>query len=218
MGSASTPAAVLRLLSTALVLAASGCVPYAVGTTAATVPERTVAPSALVQIASANRALNEDDRASGAAVAIGNEARLGLGPRSDVGVRLMGVGSLVVSYKQRLSGTGEAGTALLVGAGIVGAERLHGEATLLRSWPLRGRVVPYGGVRVQAMAPFAGDAIGVPPAVGLFAGGRIGWPDLALSPEVGVFYSPSPLARDGSVVLVPSVTVHGDRLIRALGL
>lgn len=199
-------------------LAASGCVPYAVGTTAATAPVRTVVPSAVVQIASADRALDAGDRASGAVAAVGNEARFGLSPRSDVGVRLLGLGSLVASYKRRLSGTGDAGTAVIVGAGVVGGERAHGELTVLHSFPMRGRVVPYGGLRVQGMAAFAGDALEVPPAVGGFVGGRFGWPDLALTPELGVFYSPSPLARDRAVVVVPSVTVHGDRLMRALGL
>ena len=208
----------LRLAFCVLLLAASGCVPYAVGTTAATVPERSVVPSAVVQIASANRALDQDDRSGGAAVAVGNETRLGLGPRSDVGVRLLGLGSVVASYKRRLSGTGDAGTALLIGAGVVGAERVHGEVTLVHSLAARGRITPYGGVRVQAMRAFAGDAIQTPAAVGAFAGGRFGWPDLALSPELGVFYSPSPLARDGDLVIVPSVTVHGARLMRALGL
>lgn len=208
----------LRLAFCVLLLAASGCVPYAVGTTAATVPEREVLPSAVVQIASANRALDRGDLRGAPTVSIGNETRLGLGPRSDVGVRLLGLGSLVATYKRRLSGTGDAGTALLVGAGVVGTSRVHGEITLVRSFAARGRVVPYGGVRAQAMAAFAGDAIDVPPAVGVFGGGRFGWPDLALSPEVGVFYSPSPLARDGAVVIVPSLTVHGDRLMRALGL
>lgn len=208
----------LRLACCVFLLAASGCVPYAVGTTAATVPERSVVSSAVVQIASANRALDEDDRSSGAAVAIGNETRLGLGPRSDVGVRILGLGSIVASYKRRLSGTGDAGTAVLVGAGIIGADRVHGEFTLVHSLAARGRIVPYGGVRVQAMRAFAGDAINTPAAFGAFAGGRFGWPDLAVSPELGVFYSPSPLAREGALVVVPSVTVHGDRLMRALGL
>lgn len=199
-------------------LAASGCVPYAVGTTAATVPERTTLPSAVIQVASANRALETGDLVTGPVATVGNEARLGLTPRSDVGVRVLGLGSVVASYKRRLSGEGDEGTALLVGAGIVGVSRLHAEATLVRSWPARGPVVPYGGVRVQAMRAFAGDALDVPPAVGVFAGGRIGWPDLAVSPEIGLFHSPSPLVGDGALVLVPSVTVTGERLIRALGL
>ncbi len=209
---------------TALVLLAPlaalvGCaVPYSVGATAATAPVRTVVPAGIVQVASADRALETTDRATGAVAAIGTEARFGLDRYSDVGVRVLGAGTFVTSYKRRLAGDGQAGTALIVGAGVVGLTWFHGEATVVRAWPARGPVTPYGGVRVQAMAPFAGDAAEVPPAVGVFAGGRIGWPDLAVSPEVGVFYSESPLRGDSPVLIVPSVTVHGDRLMRALGL
>ena len=80
------------------------------------------------------------------------------------------------------------------------------------------RVAPYGGLRVQDLEPFAEDALDTQPAGLLFAGARLGWPDLGLSPEVGVFYSPSPLSGDRRFIVVPSVTVRGDRLRRALGL
>lgn len=205
----------LVLLSLSLL---AGCVPYAVGTTAETVPVKRVSPSAVVQIASANRDNDRRERPSGAVASIGNEARLGLDARSDIGVRILGLGSVVATYKRRLSGTGEAGTALLVGAGVVGTDQIHVEATFVGSLPRSGRLVPYGGLRVQDLTPFAGDALATDPAVGVFAGGRVGWPDLSLSPEVGVFYSPSPLAGDDAVVIVPSITIHGERLMRALGL
>lgn len=206
-------------LALALSLVLAGCaVPYSVGTTAATAPVRTVVPAGIVQVASADRALERTDRATGAVATIGTEARFGLDERSDVGVRVLGAGTFVTSYKRRLSGAGDAGTALIVGAGVVGLHWLHGEATLVRAWPARGQVTPYAGVRAQAMTPFAGDAAEVPPAVGVFAGGRIGWPDLAVSPEVGVFYNESPLRGDAPLLIVPSVTVHGERLMRALGL
>jgi len=213
------PVPVLALAATLVASGLAGCaVPYSVGATAATAPVRTVVPAGIVQIASADRALETTDRATGAVATIGTEARFGLDPHSDVGVRVLGAGTFVTSYKRRLSGDGEVGTALLVGAGVVGLRWFHGEATLVRAWPARGQVTPYAGVRVQSMTPFAGDAAEVPPAVGVFAGGRIGWPDLAVSPEVGVFYSESPLRGDSPLLIVPSVTVHGDRLMRALGL
>ena len=63
-----------------------------------------------------------------------------------------------------------------------------------------------------------GTTLATTAAVGVFAGARFGWPDLAVSPELGVFYSPSPLFRDDDLIIVPSVTVRGDRLRRALGL
>lgn len=214
-------------LAAALALAASGCVPYAVGTTAATVPERQVEPSAVVQVGSTRRDIDEDDSAPGPSFSIGNEARLGLDARSDVGLRLTGLGGASVTYKRRLSGRGDTGTALVVGGGIVGASHVHSEATLIVSRAQVGgalgrqigpRVAPYGGLRVQDLEPFSADALDTPPAVGVFFGARLGWPDLAISPEIGVFYSPTPLYADTSVLVVPSVTVRGDRLRKALGL
>ena len=204
----------------------AGCVPYAVGTTAATVPERRVEPSGIVQIASARRDLDRGDGPSGPAVSLANEARLGLDGRTDVGVRLTGFGGVTASVKRRLRGQGDTGSAVVLGAGVVGASHVHTEATLIvsrASAPLLGRtlgsrVAPYGGVRVQDLAPVAADALNPPPAVGVFAGARLGWPDLAISPEVGVFYSPAPISGERSVVVVPSLTVRGDRLRRALGL
>ena len=53
--------AALGLLSGGL----AGCVPYAVGTTAATVPERRVEPSGIVQIASGRRDVDAGDGPSG---------------------------------------------------------------------------------------------------------------------------------------------------------
>jgi hypothetical protein len=213
------PSALCPALAGVALLFGSGCVPYAVGTTAATLAPRETMPSAVVQIASANRALAEGDLVTGPVAAVGNEVRLGLDSRSDAGVRVMGaLGSVVASYKRRLTGEGDEGTAVILGVGVVGTSRFHGEATLLRSWSARGQVVPYGGMRVQAMRSFSGDALDVPPAVGVFGGGRLGWPDLSISPEIGLFYSPSPLVGDGALVVVPSVTVTGERLMRALGL
>ena len=200
-----------------------GCVPYAVGTTADTAPAREVEPSTVLQVVSSRRDLDRGDEPRGAGLTIGNAARLGLDSRSDVGVQILGLGSITATYKRRLTGPLESdrGTALIVGAGVVGTSHLHAEATLVASpgaLVIAPRVVPYGGVRVQDLTAFSGDALGSAPAVGLFVGGRFGWPDLGLSPELGLFYSPSPVRGDRDLVVVPSVTVRGDRLRKALGL
>lgn len=211
-----------------LVLAAAlfvleGCVPYAVGSTPSTVPEREIEPSAVLQVTSGRRDIDRDDEPGGAGLMLGNEARLGLDERSDIGVRVIGFGSITASYKRRLTGElgQEAGTAVMVGAGIIGTSHLHVEATIIASpGPLEGlpRIMPYGGVRVQDLTPFSNDALGTPMALGVFVGGRFGWPDLAVSPELGLFYSPSPLLGDDDVIIVPSITLRGDRLRKALGL
>ncbi len=200
-----------------------GCVPYAVGTTAETVAAREVEPSAVLQAVSSRRDLDRGDDPRGAGVTIANSARLGLDSRSDVGVTIVGLGSITATYKRRLSGPLESdrGTALIVGGGVIGTSHLHAEATLVASpgaLQIAPRVVPYAGLRVQDLTPFGSSGLNSSPAIGIFAGGRFGWPDLALSPELGIFYSPSPLSGDDTFIVVPSVTVRGDRLRKALGL
>lgn len=201
----------------------AGCVPYAVGGPPGTVAEREVEPSVILQAVSSRRDLDDDDDPAGAGFQFGNEARLGLDARSDVGVRLIGLGSLTATYKRRLSGLpgDDRGASLLVGGGLVRASHLHLEASVVASpgpLPSAPRVTPYGGARVQDLTPFYGDAAGSAPALGVFAGARLGWPDLAVVPELGLFYSPSPFRDDTDVIVVPSVTLRGDRLRRALGI
>ena len=213
-----------RLLAAALALAGlAGCVPYAVGSTPATVAPRAVEPSATLQIASSRRDLDRDDGPKGAALMLSNEARLGLDDRSDVGLRLLGLNSLTATYKRRLAGVpGEdRGVSVVVGAGVIVPNYFHLEATAIASpGPLEAapQITPYAALRLQDLTPFADDALGSSPALGLVVGGRFGWPDLALSPEVGVFYSPSPVFGGDDVIIVPSVTIRGDRLRKALGI
>ena len=217
------PVLVLAALAALASGGLAGCVPYAVGSTPATVAPREVEPSVFLQAVSSRRDLDDDDEPTGAGLQLGNEARLGLDARSDVGVRLIGLGSLTATYKRRLTGApgGDRGASLLVGGGLIRASHLHLEATVVASpGPLAAapRVTPYGGLRAQDLTPFYGDAVGSAPALGVFAGARLGRPDLAVSPELGLFYSPSPF-RDGSdLIVVPSVTLRGDRLRRALGI
>lgn len=202
----------------------SGCIPYAVGNTAATVPEGEVDPSGGIQFVSDRRNMEETPDTPpgerGGAVAIYNEARLGLDAWSDVGVRLVGAGGAVASYKRRLLGSpgSETGLSVIAGAGIVEATHVHWEATVVASGYEMGPVLPYGGIRTQGLTPFSSDAASVPVALGGFVGGRIGWNDLSISPEVGVFYQPSEFFGDPDVIVVPSITIRGERLRRALGL
>ena len=214
------PFGVLPLLLV-VVFALSGCFPYAVGTTAATVAPGEVVPTATFQFVSDRRELEETpdgEPANGAYASLDNEVRFGLTDASDMGVRLVGASGIVASYKRRLAGEGDAGLAFIGGAGLVGfGTHLHAEGTLVASAP-RGTLTPYGGVRAQHAFPFASDAASLDPAIGAFAGVRFGWRDLGVSPELGVFYSPSPYLDNRDVIVVPSITVHGDRLLQALGM
>ena len=212
----------------AVVLAAllAGCVPYAVGTTAAPAPQGVVVPSATVQVAAGQPDLDPDEDDPNAeprttTFTFDNEARFGLDADSDAGVRLVGTSGIVATYKRRfLDGGADAlSAAFIVGAGVLGlGSHGHVEATLVGSYPARPRIVPYGGVRVQHLLPLEGGAPAPDPAVGAFFGVRLGEADLGVSPEIGVFYGPSDALFQRDWIIVPSVTVHGNRLLEALGI
>ena len=217
------PRFLLAFLSVALL---GGCVPYAVGTTPAPASPGGVVPSATGQVAAGQPDLSPDDDGPNAeprttTFSVDNEARFGLDADSDAGVRLVGTSGVVASYKRRVLDGGLVGpsAAFLVGAGVVGlGSHGHVEATLVASYPAAARLVPYGGARLQHLLPLGGDAPAPAPAFGVFAGVRLGEADLGISPELGVFYGPSDALFQSDWIIVPSVTVHGERLMRALGL
>lgn len=212
----------LRPALLGLALAAlSGCtVPYAVGTTARTTPTGAVEPHATFQYASHDRA-RDDDEDESPTFSLNNGARLGLDERSDAGFTIVGLNGAVVSYGRRLTGPAgtDEGVTAHVGLGVLGGLRhVHAEASLVASGAPFGQVAPYGGIRAQTVQPFAdADAVAAS-AVGAFAGARLGWPDLAITPELGVFYSPGVTRFESDWVVAPSVTLRGDRLLRAIGL
>jgi hypothetical protein len=218
----SRSACLAGLLATSL----AGCVPYAVGTTATPAPSRVVVPSATVQVASGQPDLDPDEGDPNAeprttTFTLDNEARFGLDADSDAGVRLVGTSGVVATYKRRLVDGGADGlsAAVLVGGGVVGlGSHGHLEATLVASYPARAQLVPYGGARLQHLLPLGDDAPAPDPAFGVFAGVRLGEADLGVSPELGLFYGPSDALFAGDWIIVPSVTVHGGRLLEALGI
>lgn len=215
-----------RSLFLGLLVLASGCVPYAVGTTPTPAPPGEIVPSVTVQVAAGQPDLDPDGDEPNAeprttTFTFDNEARFGLSADADAGVRLVGTSGVVATYKRRLVDGGAAGlsAAVIVGAGVVGlGSHGHVEATLVAARPLDGRLTPYGGVRVQHLLPLADDAPTPEPALGLFGGVRLGEADLGISPELGVFYGPSDALFQSDWIIVPSVTVHGGRLLDALGL
>jgi len=211
----------VRLLPALLLaLALSACaVPYNVGQTARTTPARTVQPDATFQYASHDR-LREPGDDDGPTFMMSNGVRLGLDDDSEVGLRLVGPGA-VVTYGRRLTGTpgSDAGTTLIAGGGILLGEggHVHLEGSVVTSAEPLGEWAPYGGARAQLLGPFGSnnETVG---AVGVFGGVRLGEPDLAIFPELGVFYSPTGGFGETDWIVAPSVTVRGDGLLRALGL
>ena len=212
----------MRLLASLLPLLIAGCaVPYSVGTDTRTVPPGQLAQSAAFQFAAGQPDLDAEEGAPDPRATVGtldSEVRFGLDPRSDAGVRLVGLSGVVATYRRQLGeaeGVALAGTA---GAGVLALGRFaHAEATLLAAPPPAPGVSPYGGLRAQALLPLASDAPDAPLAVGVFGGLRLGRGDLAIFPELGVFYAPSDVFGTPDWIVVPSLTIHGDRLLEALG-
>lgn len=200
--------------------------PYSVGTTAEIAPRSTVVPSTTVQVAAGQPDLGADPSDPDAderttSFTFDNGVRFGLDERSDAGARLVGGSGIVAMYKRKLtpSGLRRIATAVQVGAGFVGlGSHAHVEATFVGSYPMNPTMTPYGGIRVQHLLPLGDDVPTPSPAFGGFFGVRLGEPDLGISPELGLFYSPTDTLFETDWVVVPSVTVHGNRLLQALGI
>lgn len=211
---------ILRPLAALALLLPAACIPYATGTTALPAPQGQVTPNGIIYFIPGGVERLTGDAEGGSYMGMDMEVRYGLDGRSDVGVRIPGLIGVVGTYKRRVDGRlDEAGPALayLVGAGVVNAgDHAHLEASLLASGR-PGRLTPYGGVKAMHVLPLAPEAVRDDPTVGVFAGLRIGTETLGISPEIAVFYDRSALElRDRTIIVVPSFTFHGDRLLSAL--
>ena len=212
------------LLPLTLCALLTGCIPYAVGSTA-----QTVAPGERITSVSTYLIVNGVEDLSDSTVSqrtslIGadNEFRFGLDRRSDVGVRVPNLSGLVLTYKRRVDAvttdsaawTRDYAVALMPGLGFVNfGEHAHFELTLLASAARQPTLLPYGGIRVMQVLPLSSTAVRDTPTAGAFAGMRIGTADQGVSPEIGVYYDRSALhIRSSTFIIVPSLTVQGVSL------
>lgn len=198
----------------------TACIPYAVGSTARTVPAgdhvRTTTAFFIP-----NGFESKSESAALSIPGLDAEARFGIDQRSDWGVRVPSWSGVVLNYKRRLdavpaAAAADTGVALsvLTGAGFVNwGEHAHFELTLLASGREDRKAVPYGGVRVMQVVPLNSSAPSDRPTAGGFVGWRIGSRDVGVAPELGVFYDHSTLGiRRSDVVFVPSITFYGSVL------
>lgn len=212
----------MRLPLILLCLSVAGCaVPYSVGSTATT-----AAPGAIVQRSGIQFAAGQPDldAEEGAAeqttttASFDQEVRFGLDEYSDAGVRLVQLQGVVASYRRRLGAIAGLNMAATAGVGVLGlGSHAHAEGTIVVSPDATATVTPYGGVRFQALAPLD-DGPAPPVATGLLGGVRLSHGDLAIFPEIGLFYAPNDLLNAPDWIIVPSITVAGDRLLQALGI
>ena len=216
--------AALAALALALLPA---CIPYGVGTTAHPAPRGRLTQSSVVYAAPEVDALRAVDDGSPEpdrgvrGLAVDAEARWGVDERTDVGVRVPAMSGIVVNAKRRLGArvdSTRAAVAVMGGAGLLNwGNHAHLELTVVASGPERRTATPYGGVRVMQVLPLSSGVPSDTPTAGLFAGVRLGTARFGISPELGVFHDESALGvRRSRVVVVPSITLHGTGLLRAL--
>ena len=226
--SRSRTALLALLLAVVLVPFLGACIPYSVGTTAMPVARDTTHTSLLVTVLPSVGVIDSTRGAS--YLSADAEVRRGIDSVSDFGLRAVsGLSGVVVNYKRLLTRTNEpVMIAVMPGIGFLNVGRhAHFELTLLASRrearvvngrTERLRIVPYGGLRGMQVAPLDRYAVHDEPTVGAFAGIRLGTNTLGISPEVGVFHDRSVLGhRQSSVVVVPTIAVHGDDLLEMLG-
>lgn len=198
----------MLMFSTAWVMA-SGCLPYAVGMTAETVAQGEVVTGWSSSLVKGSNALRRGDAIT--LPTFDYEARWGIDPRTDYGVRVTSLSGVVGSVKRRfndiddevwLSGQAEIG---VVNAG----QHAFGGATLLASSSDTRKDGVYGGVRVMAVSPIVQDAVYDHPTAGGFLGVRIATRTVDLYPELGVFHDRSALQlRTSDWIVVPSISVR----------
>lgn len=200
---------VLLLLLSAAALGATGCLPYAVGMTAETVPQGEVVTGVSSSLVKGSNALRRGDVIT--LPTVDYEARYGIDTRTDYGFRITSLSGVVGSVKRRLNDVDD--DVLVTGQaelGVVNAgNHAYGGATLLASSSDTRTNGVYGGVRVMAVSPIVRDAVYDKPTAGGFAGVRIATMTFDLYPELGVFHDPSALnLRTSDWIVVPSISVR----------
>lgn len=210
----------LRASAALSITCVSGCIPLTVGSTARPVPVGSTVQSTSIYVVP-NSFDDSVNRRSYPRYGVDPEVRFGFDDYSDIGVRLPSFSGIVANYKRRLNAPSQnpgAATSIMVGGGLVNwGDHAHLEATLITSAAESDRFTPYGGIRAMQVIPISRGAVHDSPTLGGFFGARIGTITAGISPEIGVFYDHSALRiRKGSVIVVPSITVHGD-VARLLG-
>lgn len=208
-----------RLIALTAPLLMTGCISYAVGTTARPIPKGQFHHNVLAYaIPNGIENMTDDDAIDPSTewASADFEMRWGLSDRSDLGLRFPSASGVVVNYKRLLNATNDptkSAFAFIVGTGFVNM-RSHGyfEGTLIASGPEGGRV-PYGGIRAMHVIPIRRGAVNDSPTVGVFGGMRLRVNDyFSISPEIAVYRDePALHLRRNDVIFVPSVSFHFRR-------
>ena len=196
------------------------CIPYAVGSTARTLPAGTHTKTSTAFVIP-NAFDRKEDSTAATMPGLDYELRYGIDARSDFGVRIPSWSGVVVNYKHRIDATpssqaADTGTAvsLMAGGGFVNwGQHAEGELTLIASAREDRPIVPYGGARVVQVVPLSRDVPSDRPTAGAFFGARFGNGEATITPELGIYYDHSALGiRRSDVIFVPSISFRGDLL------
>ncbi len=203
----------LALVALPVLLGATACIPYTVGSTAQTVPDGQTTHTTSWYFVP-NAFARPEDTLAAPMYGVDNEWRHGVDARSDVGVRLTPAG-VVLNYKHRVGDApaGKPAVAWMVGSGIVnGGEHLHFEATLIASGDESSSMTPFGGLRAMHVVPITTTAVRDSPTLGAFGGFQFGDASFTVRPELGIYYDRPALGlRQRNVIFVPAVTLQRGR-------
>ena len=205
------------IASAGATLLLTGCISYAVGTTARPVPKGQFQPNLAVYfVPNGIENARNDTRSDSLAYASADfEGRWGLSDVSDLGLRVPAGSGAIINYKRLINGVNDperAAVAVMVGTGIVNfGNHAYFEAGLIASGR-EDKHVPYGGIRVMHVLPLSSGAVRDTPTAGFFGGVRMRVSTrFSLSPELGVYHDKSALGlRKRDIILIPSVTFHWD--------
>lgn len=189
----------------------TGCLPYTMGSTAATVPSGT-------QRTTLSLAASFGDRSADGPVetpisVVDAETRIGLSDRSDAGLRISGVSGAVVSYKRRLSGSarGAALSAQVEGGVVKGGALAMGGISVLASSDDMKRNALFGGVRYLPVAPLTRDAERESATIGAFLGLQMRRASFVFLPELSVVRGYDDwIAHRAAWFVIPSISFTRD--------
>lgn len=164
----------------------AGCLPYTMGSTAATVPRGEQRTTLSLAASFGDRSLDEPPETP--MTILDAETRIGVSERSDVGLRITGISGAVVSYKHRLHGSalGAAISAQVEGGVVKAGSLAMGGLSVIASSADRQRTAVYGGVRYLPVARLTRDADRESPTIGGFFGVQLRRASFVLLPELSV--------------------------------
>ncbi len=165
---------------------AQSCLPYAMASTAATIPRDEQRTTFSVAPAFGDR--SADGPIETPVIALDAETRIGISDRSDAGLRITSLSGAVVSYKQRLLGSskGAALSAQVEGGIVKGGRQAMGGVSVLASTDDWRRQAIYGGGRYLSVTRLQGNVVRESATAGAFIGMQLRRRSFILLPELSV--------------------------------